>query len=140
ISGTAISPDGKYIVSALRIWDQPSGKVSQHLTYTDTSSGATLDLTPDSKEVSDYNPMFNSSFKDFLFFVRSSKDGTHVYYIPFPNKNNEEPVQLTNYPIDIDNVKFQAAVLVFSAEVYTGCLTDLSCTAQKDKEVADRGS
>lgn len=135
LSYSTVSPDGKYAVITISQWDQTTGKVSSHLEFTDLASGASSLLTDGEH---DSSPTFNPAYPSLVTFLRDSQ----VWYVPFPpsDKQLPTPVQLTNYEVSVDNIRFMGNSLVFSAEVYFSCVDQVfSCTAKLNKEVADRG-
>jgi hypothetical protein len=142
LSSPAVSLDSKYIVFNNKTWDEKTGKSSSFLSYFDFSTNSTYILSePNGK--SDSSPFFNEKFPDLLFFLSTRSGSSQVYYCNFPPNKSEliNPVQLTNYPVGIDNIKFVSFSLVFSAEVYFDCLDDaLACTASRNQESESRGS
>jgi dipeptidyl aminopeptidase/acylaminoacyl peptidase len=139
LSSPSVSIDGKYVVYSVREWDQKTGKASSHLEYTDISTFTNKLLT--NPGFSDMTPLFTPNFKNIVFFLSTRSGRVQVWYINFPPDSQTNPIQLTNYPVDIDNLKLSSNSLVFSAEVYFDCVDNtLDCTAEKNKEEIDRGS
>ena len=150
LSSFVVSPDNKYIVYVNRIWKIEDNKYYTNLEcismsqYEKKLNGEEINatpiiITPSTSEHTDSNPVFSTEFKDYLFFLRSDSTGSNIYYIKFQPGTTAEPVKLTSYPIDVNNLKLQKNTLVFSAEVYFDC-KDMQCTKDRNDEVAKRGS
>ena len=121
-----LSPDGLYVVYTVRKWNKTAGKSATNIQCSKISDKSSFNITQPVLGQSDSSPSFTSLYPNFLFFTRNGS----LYYISFPPKENEEPIKLTNYPIDINDFKIRASSFVFSANVYFDCDT-LNCSAQK---------
>ncbi|MCP3682333.1 MAG: S9 family peptidase, partial [bacterium] len=144
LSQSIPTPNGKFIVYALRNWNQETGKVSSHLEYIDITTKATGKLTDPTLNTSDFNPTFSKALGNTLFFLSRRSGKVELWTLTVPDTISTDiptPAKLTNYPINITNFKISAAgnVIAFAAEVYSTCGDDLSCTDKKDQEVAARG-
>lgn len=140
ISGSVISNDNNYVVYTVRTWNATNGAISTHLEYTNIATQENTILT---QGTSDYNPVFSPTFPDVVLFLsRSPSSGTvQLFYTKFPvNVTISTPVQVGDYGIDIDNLKINGKNIIFSAEIYVDCLTDVfKCTIAKNLEVSKRG-
>jgi dipeptidyl aminopeptidase/acylaminoacyl peptidase len=143
LSSPVVSPDNNYVIYSLKIWDEKTGISSSHLEYVNVATNKTGILT-NPNGYSDYSPFFNKNYPGFLFFLTNRANSTQVFFLSFPIAEGQDlpiPNQLTNYPIEIANVKFVANSLVFSAEIYFDCLDDpLICTSSKNSQIESRGS
>ena len=126
LSSAVLSPDGKYVVYSIRKWDKEQGKSATYIQCTNIDDKKTQNITNAEFGKSDSSPSFSPLYQNLLFFLREGS----LYYISFPPKENEEPVKLTNYPVDINDFKIKASAFVFSANVYFDCKT-LECSAKK---------
>jgi dipeptidyl aminopeptidase/acylaminoacyl peptidase len=140
LSSPVLSNDRKYIVFSVRLWNETTGKVSSHLEFTDLSTNRTSIITEPGL-YSDSTPIFNSEFPNLLFFLSTRSSSSQIWYVNFPpTAQPATPVQLTNYSLGIDNLKFKNYSFVFSTEVYFDCLEDIfNCTSIRNAEVSARG-
>ena len=131
LSGYILTPDGQYMILAVKKWNPESGKSYCHLIYKDLNTNETKNITDIQEGQSDTSPQFSSSFPGFLFFQRSNDViKTSVFYIKFPPTSTDYPTQLTYYPIDIIDYKIKAGTIAFSADVYFKCdNNNLTCSA-----------
>ena len=148
LSSFVSSPDNNFIVFVNRLWDKESTKYYTNLQYLDApsfnsnkekNSVEALNVTIPELGVVDSDPVFSSVFPEYLFFLRTKDGVSNIYYIDFPPNDDSQPKQLSNYEINIANLKLLKNTLVFSAEVYFDC-EDFDCTKKRDDEVAARGS
>lgn len=147
LSSFVPSPDNKFIVFVNRLWDKNSGKYYTNLQYIEApdfasnkekNSAIPENVTIPELGLTDSDPVFSSEFPEFLFFLRTKDGKSDIYYIDFPPKESSQPTKLSNYVLNVANLKLQKNTLVFSAEVYFECNT-FQCTKEKDDEVASRG-
>ena len=139
ISSSVVSPDKKYTVFVSSKWDESTGKTIVNLKYKNIEDESEVsDLTPATDDKSDTNPVFSSKFPDYVFFLRKKEERVHVYYTPLNNPEGVEPTKLTDYPIDISNLKIEGNTMVFSAFMFDKC-DDMQCTADEEKEIKNRG-
>ena len=139
ISSTVVSPNNEYTVFVSSKWDENTGKTIVNLKYkkiTDETSEVS-DLTPASENKSDFNPVFSSQFQDYVFFLRKTEGRVHVFYTSL--NNPEDVSQLTEYPIDISNLKIEGNTMVFSGFMFDKC-DDMECTAKEEEEIKKRGA
>jgi len=138
ISSTVVSPDNKYMVFVSSKWDEHPGKTIVNLKYKKIDNQSEVsNLTPETEDVSDFNPVFSSVFPDYVFFLRSEEGRVHVYYTSLSNPNNTN--KLTDYPIDINNLKIEGTTMVFSGFMFDKC-DDMNCTAKEEEEIKNRGT
>ena len=126
VSSTTISPDHKYIVFSSKKWNNITGVSSANLMYTDISTQTTYNLTSFVEGRSDSSPQFSTLFPNYVLFMRNSA----VFYKAFPPTESSQEIQLTSYPISLNDYKVKADSLVFSANVYFNCTT-LQCSADQ---------
>ena len=144
IGSTIVTPDGQYLIFQTRQWDESSGKFYSHLQYTSaTTAGSPVkDLTPRTLDQSDSSPVMSTEFPNTVLFLRSKESRTHIYSLTFdPTATTQaDAVPITDYPLDVTNLSLTKNILVFSTDMYVDCENDMQCTADKDAEVAARGS
>ena len=131
--GAAIpSPDGLSAVFTVRVWDADQNKVSTNLWVIRLEDGQTRQLTT-LKSHSDLGPAWAPDGRTIVF-VSNRSGSRQAWTIAI---DGGEPRQLTQYPIDVDNLRWSpdGSHLAFSAEVYPG--SDMIATAQRDKLRAD---
>ena len=148
LSSFVPSPDKKFIVFVNRLWDKNSGKYYTNLQYIEApdfttnkekNSAIPENVTIPELGLTDSDPVFSSEFPEYLFFLRTKDGKSDIYYIDFPPKESSQPTKLSNYVLNVANLKLLKNTLVFSTEVYFECDT-FQCTKDKDDEVASRGS
>ena len=140
-SSYILSPNGKYIIVAVKQWNRESGKSYSHLRYKTIEEEELKILTPKVEGQSDTSPMFSKSFPNTLFFLRSNKDlKSSIFYVEFPpsSKKDDEvtPKQLTNYELEIFDFKIKSDTIAFSTDVYFQC-KDMKCShdlIEKEKD------
>ena len=141
LSSPVLSPDKKYVVFSVREWNSETGRVQTHLEYTEVETGSTKLLTFPKEGSSHQSPTFNSDYPNLLFFISTESGSSQVWYLAFPPVQSNEPQKLTDFQVDIDNIRVSGNVLTFSADVYFECVENVfECTANKNKEVKSRGS
>ena len=141
ISDFILSPDGQYLIISIKKWNPETGKSYTHLQYKNLKTNETKILTPNIEGQSDLSPQFSSSFPNFLFFQRTSKDiKNSIYYIKFPPDeeiiNEDKSIKLTNYSLPVNDYKIKAKTIIFSTEVYFNC-KNMSCSSdliEKEKK------
>ena len=128
ISSPVISPDGLYIVYSVKKWNATENKSYTNLQYTTIKTKKVNNLTPINNEVSDTSPLFSSKFPNYVFFSRKGK----IRYIKFPpsDSTNDTSIELTNYPISINDFKIKQNLIVFSADVYFSCENNITCSSK----------
>jgi dipeptidyl aminopeptidase/acylaminoacyl peptidase len=128
ISSPVISPDGLYIVYSVKKWNPTENKSYTNLQYTTIKTKKVNNLTPINNEVSDTSPLFSSKFPNYVFFSRKGK----IRYIKFPpsDSTNDTSIELTNYPISINDFKIKQNLIVFSADVYFSCENNITCSSK----------
>ena len=69
---------------------------------------------------------------DYVFFSREGQ----IRYIKFPPVDSEKDysIELTKYPIEINDFKIKHNAIVFSADVYFSCQNNLECSAKLIKK------
>lgn len=142
MSSPEISPDGKYIVYSVRKWNQQDGKVNTYLEYLNLQTNKTFALTDPEARFADSNPAFSVNFPGILLFLSNRSGSSQIHLISFPPANEGELPkisQFTNFEVDVNNMRWKANTITFSADVYSIC-SDLKCTSDKNAEVAARGS
>ena len=128
ISSPILSPNGLYVIYEVRKWNSESNKSYTNLQYSSIEKKEIKDLTPKTEGIIDSSPYFSSLFPDYLFF---SRDG-QIRYIKFPPIDSEKDtsIQLTKYPIDINDFKIKYNAILFSADVYFSCGNNLNCSSK----------
>ena len=123
ISSPILSPDGLYIIYSVRKWNSTLDKSYTNLQYTIIKSKEVKDLTPKQYGISDSSPYFSSLFPDYVFFSRKGQ----IRYIKFPpiDSENDTSIELTKYPISINDFKIKNNAIVFSADVYFSCKNNI---------------
>lgn len=140
LNGGAVSPSGEYVAYSVQTWNPVSGKTSTNIRCTRISDRVSFDVTPSHEGISDSSPSFSPSFPDFIFFLSNRAGKTQLYYTSFPPTSSPStPHQLSDVPLDLDNLKISNETVVFSLMVYPQC-SDLECTVAKNAEIAARGS
>ncbi len=137
----ALSNDKKYLVYSVNKWSNEKQQSFTNLRYIDLDTKVEKNLTEVKFGQSDTFPVFSSKFSNILFFMRNNENLENtLFYMKFnPEENkNEEPIQLSNYPIKIETFKIKNDILVFSAEVYFDCV-NISCTVQRNEEEKNKG-
>ena len=132
ISSPILSPDGLYIIYSVRKWNSTLDKSYTNLQYTIIKSKEVKDLTPKQFGISDSSPYFSSLFPDYVFFSRKGQ----IRYIKFPpiDSENDTSIELTKYPISINDFKIKNNAIVFSADVYFSCKNNITCSAELIKK------
>ena len=132
ISSPVLSPDGLYVIYEVRKWNSEINKSYTNIQYSSLKTKEVKDLTPKIEGISDSSPYFSSLFPDFVFFSRNSQ----IRYIKFPPVDSEKDysLELTNYPIDINDFKIKNNVILFSADVYFSCKNSMQCSAELIKK------
>ena len=122
-----LSPDDKYIVYSVQKWNPTTNKLYTNLQYTEIKTKEINDLTPKHEEINDSSPLFLSLFPNYVFFIRRGQ----IHYIEFPplNSKKDNSIQLTNYPISINNFTIKQNSIVFSSDVYFSCDNNLTCSS-----------
>ena len=139
MSSPVLSPDGKYVVYAVRKWTESTQKSYTNLQLTEIATKKRGFITPAVLDQSDSSPSFSSAFPNYLFFQRKGK----ILYIPFPPSEISMDIQedkskvLAEFDISITEYKLKKDAFVFSADVYFDCDT-IKCSADKiSKETKD---
>ena len=135
MSSPVLSPDGKYVIYAVRKWTESTGKSYTNLQFTEISTKKRGFITPAVLDQSDSNPIFSAAFPNYLFFQRKGK----ILYIPFPPDEISMDIKedkseiLASYDISITEYKLKKDAFVFSADVYFDCDT-IQCSVDKIKK------
>jgi dipeptidyl aminopeptidase/acylaminoacyl peptidase len=140
LSGQVVSPDGQWVAYTIRQWDYPAtNKTSTHIEIQNIKnrSAAPVVITPAKWGVTDFSPVFSPDGKN-LAFLSSRSGSVQVWLVSIPNP--DRVLQVTDYPVDVTNLKWPAKgdFFVFTTDVYVDC-ADLQCTANRDAAVAARG-
>ena len=133
LSAYILSPDGKYIIIGVKLWNPENGKSYSHLQYKNIQTGETKILTPNIEGQSDSSPQFSSAFPNILFFQRSNANiKPSIYYIQFPPNQDigDEDLskRLTEYELPIFDYKIKSKTIAFSTDVYFKC-KNMKCSA-----------
>jgi dipeptidyl aminopeptidase/acylaminoacyl peptidase len=141
IGSPVLSPDGKYIVYSITKWNEKTGKVNSYLECKNLENNQIFTLTDPNLNWADSSPLFSKNFPKVIAFVSNRSGSNQIWLLPFPQNDSKfiEPTQLTNYEVDVDNVRWESNTFTFTAEVFTSC-SDLKCTADKNKEIQSRGT
>jgi hypothetical protein len=125
-SSSILSNDGKYLVYSTSKWDSESHITTKKIEYLDIDTNETYSIPND--ENSDSSPTFSKIYSNYLFFLRTNKEGfSSIYYIEFPVSKNSIPIQLTNYPLSINSFKIKASSIVVNVDMYFNC-SDMNCS------------
>lgn len=80
----------------------------------------------------DFSPVFNPADSSVVFFSSTRNNGvSNLFYTNVDGSSTA--VQLTNFPIDISNIRLTPSYIIFTAEIYDACGVDFGCTAQQDE-------
>ena len=148
LSSFVPSPDKKYVVFVNRLWDKNSTKYYTNLQYIEApdfisnkekNSALPENVTIPELGLTDSDPVFSSEFPEYLFFLRTKDGKNDIYFIDFPPKETSVPQKLSDYVLNIANLKLVKNTLVFSAEVYFDC-EDFACTKERNDAVEARGA
>ena len=148
LSSFVVSPDKKYVVFVNRLWDKNSTKYFTNLQYIEApdfiSNKEKNSALPDNVTIpelglTDSDPVFSSEFPEYLFFLRTKDGKNDIYFIDFPPKETSVPQKLSDYVLNIANLKLVKNTLVFSTEVYFDC-EDFACTKERNDAVEARGA
>lgn len=129
---------GQYIIFVDKKWNYETKQSYSNLKYYNIKDNTTHNLTEESTTQLDGSPIVSDKYNDTVFFLRTINKKTHIYYISINQETVSKAVQLSNYPLNIANIKIKGDTLVFSTGMYYECKT-MNCTAQKNEEVAKRG-
>lgn len=145
LSQVTPTPDGKFILYSINKWNNDTGRSSSHFEYIELATNTTGILTNPNMNRSDFNPAFASTFGNTLFFLSTRSGSPQIWTVEMPSTPSQTPPdakQFTNYPVPISNFKISknGAAIAFSVDVYSQCGDDLTCTANKDKDVEKRGT
>jgi dipeptidyl aminopeptidase/acylaminoacyl peptidase len=126
VQGFEVSPDGKWVVYALRVVDLEANKARTDLYLASTDGrGEPRQLTahPDN----DSDPRFSPDGK-WVYFLSTRGGSSQVWRIAL---DGGEAVAVTKAPVDIGGFTLSrdGKQLLFTAEVYAEC--DLDCTAKR---------
>lgn len=80
----------------------------------------------------DFSPFFNPADPNVVFYMSTGTNGVSNIWVKSLTDANAAPYAVTNFPIDISNVRMAPTYFVFTAEVYDTCGIDFACTAQLD--------
>ena len=135
LSDPVLSPDCLYIIYSVKKWNSKTDKSYTNLQYTTIKTKETKDLTPKIEGTFDSSPLFSSLFPNYVFFIRENQ----IRYIKFPptetyNPSEDYSIQLTNYPIFINDYKIKYNTIIFSADVYFSCQNNLTCSSELIKK------
>jgi len=131
VGGFAVNPQGTQIAYTLRSWDGTT--VSNSLLITD-APGFNTKVVKGASSVS--NPAWTVKQEALQLSFLSSVSGSnqvHVY-----NNDTGRIYQLTEYPIDIQGLRWFEGGFIAVMSVYPDC-PNLQCTANRDQAVAARG-
>ena len=135
LSGYILSPEGKYVIFGVKLWDSDTGKSYTHLQYKNIETGERKVLTPNIYGQSDSSPQFSTAFPNILFFQRSNSEiKPSIYYIEFPpseiskTENEDLSKRLTNYELPIFDYKIKSKTIAFSTDAYFKC-NNMKCSA-----------
>ena len=140
VSSIAISPDGNYVVQAVTSWSNSTGLVTSYLhissmIHNNTNMSYPIQINSSARY---YNPVFSDIYPNYLFFLSDAEGLSQIYTIDFPPKLTSKAIRLSEYEVEIDNLKIVGKTLAFSANVYVDC-EDFSCTKKRDDKVKERG-
>ena len=136
VGSPSVSPDYKHFVTTVNVWDQVKNKKTTNLLLGDivsSGSSATTRTLCKKSFVSDTNPMWVDDHT--ILFISNRNGHNNLWYIDI-NTPDAEPVQLTDYPVDIETAKYSSSNdrILFTATIYPG--TTFEETVARDAEIA----
>ena len=145
MSSPVISSNKKYAVYVVKTWDSKTGKSASNIQAVEIATKRIVILTNSTYDQTDFNPVFSNDFPNVMLFLRNAWGSTQIWKTTFLSDkwitgSIPGATQLSNYNVDISNLKFVRKTVSFTAEVYVDCSNNFKCTADKDAEVAKRGS
>jgi dipeptidyl aminopeptidase/acylaminoacyl peptidase len=126
------SPHGKWLAFTVRSWDPEANKTTTNLWLVSTEGGSPRQLTS-AQHKSDSSPAWSPDSRT-LAFVSNRSGSSQIWTIAL---DGGEATQLTNFPVDADNLRWSptGAHIAFAADVYPA--TDMKTTAERDKAKSD---
>ena len=135
VGSAAVSPDNKHFVTTVNVWDQDKNKKTTNLLLGDVAGAGSVNARTLCKKafVADTNPMWAD---DTSIIFLSNRNGHNNLWLADISAPEADPVQLTDYPVDIETAKLSlgSGHVVFTATVYPG--STFEETAAKDAEIA----
>ena len=127
------SPDGLWVVFTRRTWDRDANKTTTNLWLVATDGKTTRQLTS-VKHQADKSPVWSPD-GGTVAFVSNRSGLQQIWAI---RVDGGEALQLTNFPINVDNLRWSPSGkhIAFSADVYPDS-DGFETTARRDKEKAD---
>jgi len=126
------SPDGKWVVFTRQTWDPEADKTTTNL-WLVSIDGAVLRQLTSARHMADTSPVWSPDGQT-VAFVSNRSGSQQIWTI---RTDGGEARQLTQFPVEVDNLRWSPAGshIAFSAEVYPDA--DLEETARRDKARAD---
>ena len=127
------SPDGRWVVFTRRTWDRDANKTTTNLWLAAIDGKTTRQLTS-AKHQADKSPVWSPDGRTVAFV--SNRSGLQQIWTI--RVDGGEARKLTNFPIDVDNLRWSPSGkhIAFSAEVYPDS-DGFETTAKRDKEKTD---
>ena len=128
-----VSPDGKHFVTTVNTWDKAANKKTTNLVLGEVSSDSKARVICKKNYVVDTNPFWSPDGKAIFFL--SNRAGQMNFWRIYTDSPDVEPVQMTDFPVDIETAKPVAGgnSVMFSASVYPDLTMEQ--TALKDDEL-----
>jgi len=155
LSGQVLSPDGMTIVFTRKQYQMPDSlqstttlhifQLNQGETWMTVSTNhKPSQVTMPMWGIYDSSPQWTSDGKAIVFLSNRPADGSQqVFYIPYDSKNPPTgyvtPVQVTMFPIDVDNffINPTGNIMAFSVQIYPG--TTMAETVQMKQNITASG-
>ena len=134
-SSPLLAADGKTVVYARRTIDDARSKSSTALWR--TTGGKAVQVTPDGWNVN--SPTLSVDGRT-VYFLSAKNGSSQLYAIPLAGGT---PVQLTDFPIDVDGYKLapEGRRAAFALSTFADCNSDLACTRTRlDAKAASKAS
>jgi dipeptidyl aminopeptidase/acylaminoacyl peptidase len=124
------SPDGHWVAFSRKTWDPQANKTTTNL-WLVSIDGKTMRQLTSAKYQKDTSATWSPDGST-VAFVSNRSGSQQIWTI---RVDGGEARQLTNFPLDVDNLRWSPASkhIAFSVEVYSDAI-DLEATAKRDKE------
>ncbi len=139
-SSPTLSPDGRKLVFAKRVWDEKSGKAGTSLWIEDLfarDAAPPVRFTPEGWNVN--SPSFSPDGKT-VYFLSGKSGSSQLYAMPTAGG---APKQVTAFALDVDGYKLSpdGKRVAIAAGVFADCKSDFACTKkQLDETGAKKNS
>lgn len=129
-SSPVLSPDGRKLVFAKRVWDEKTSKASTSLWIEDLfarDAAPPVRFTPEGWNVN--SPSFSPDGKT-VYFLSGKSGSSQLYAMPTAGG---APKQLTAFALDVDGYKLSpdGKRVAIAAGTFADCKADFACTKKK---------